>query len=525
MPSVAQSEPALLEKRGLLAANAPSDPARPAREEAEGHLRSARLRLMVAIPAATVVWVLAAGVLGLEILRQVEAGLRPSALDLPMILLVTGLLIVAGLAALTGLALARNVLEPVSRLARQVEAVAQGKPAERIQVSQNNEIGDLGAKFNTMVSSLQSLTRERSEVIMEQFAGSLVMTDHQGIVTALNSEAAHVLGVEQIAAVGRPFTALLGGEARNPGIVRDFRRLLESGEEIDRPKMALTTLSAGERSMAVSGSVQRDRRGELRGAVINLRDLDRIRDFHERMKRSEQLTAISTFASGVAHEIRNPLASIRGIAQLVAARDDADERWHRHMAVIESEAVRLEKIMAGLDAFTQESLSHRIPCDLSALVPGALALARDRLGIAPGDELPVTRALCPVAPVLGDPDQLLQAFFHVILNALEATREGGEVWIRMATVGEREVVVEIENSGSSIDPEAHDLIFTPFYTTKEHGPGLGLAVARQIVAQHQGSIDLTCGDESVLFRISLPCESSEAAEVELSDALRRGVQI
>jgi len=500
MQTIAQNSPPL--ERGIEPAAAPD-----AQPDAKGQIRRARLRLLVAIPAATVVWVLAVGVLGVEVLQELEPDLASPRFDGFRIALVAGVLLITALAALTGIALSRSVLSPISRLEQELDALASGKPAREIRVPPGNEIGNLGKKFNTMLHAIQALAQEHSEAIMEHFAGA------EGLVTALNSEAARLLGATPEGVRGQSLNSLLGGSDVNAELVREVQRLFDTGVAIENRPMIMTGADGDQRPTAVTASVRRGPDGEIREAVFNLRDIGKMREFHERMKRSEQLTAVSTFASGVAHEIRNPLASIKAIAQLLCERREreGESPWERHLTVILDQAERLEQIMGGLDAFNHMASSTKIPCDLNALLNEALVLARHRLAGDPASEVVVHSELEPLPRISGEPDRLMQALFHIVTNALEATADDGEVWIRTrAQSSPAGAILEVENSGTTIPAADRDRIFTPFYTTKAAGPGLGLAVARQIMDQHRGGITVSGARGRTTFTLTFPARCGDA---------------
>lgn len=473
-------------------------------------LRSARLRLMVAIPVASVVWVLAAGVLGHQILQSLERVTPGAAWTAAQVAFVGGLLVILGLALLTGWALARSVLWPLRQLAEQAAAFAGGRPVEPVPVKQTNEIGELSARFNTMLTALQRQSKTQSQIIMDQFAGALIVTDGQGLVTAVNRAACDLLGLAPHEAEGRPLSDLLtdGDDVLDELVAR----LMAMHEPAQGREVRLRRAQGDDARLSVTASVQRGVDGQVTGTVLNLRDLERIEAFHERMKQAEQLAAISTFASGVAHEIRNPLASIKAIAQILGEDLRGDERRERYTEVIDTEVDRLEQIVKELQAFTQARIHGGEVFDLAPLLSEALTLARMRVE---EDSVPVSVSSHGPVRVRGQAERMLQALFHVIANALEAAAGRGAVWLRLLTdESPATAVVEIENTGSHIAPEDRERIFTPFYTTKAVGPGLGLAVARQILHQHQGAIGVESGGGRVVFRLTVPlAESTEPAGV------------
>jgi signal transduction histidine kinase len=155
--------------------------------------------------------------------------------------------------------------------------------------------------------------------------------------------------------------------------------------------------------------------------------------------------------------------------------------------------------------------STKNPCDLNALLNEALVLARHRLAGDPASEVVVHSELEPLPRISGEPDRLMQALFHIVTNALEATADDGEVWIRTrAQSSPAGAILEVENSGTTIPAADRDRIFTPFYTTKAAGPGLGLAVARQIMDQHRGGITVSGARGRTTFTLTFPARCGDA---------------
>jgi two-component system, NtrC family, sensor histidine kinase HydH len=461
---------------------------------------------MVAIPVAAAVWVLATGVLGYQILLTLETHLPAATFDISLTILVSGLLIFVGLAVLTGMLLARSVLRPIAQILEQIATLSRGESFQPLPVSESDEIGLLSERLNTMLSALQERSMSRSRGIMEQFAGALITTDAEGRVTAMNSAAEQLLSLDQSEAMGDEITTHLERDGRGDAIAREIEVMLQTGKPLDRVDSELWGADGQRSPLVLSGSVQRDAEGCMVGAVINLRDVAMAEAFHEQIRESEQLEALSTFAAGVAHEIRNPLTSIKVMAQLLGEDGGENGKLRRYAKVVETEVNRLNQIVAELQAFTLVDVGKPERCLLSPLIEQALELARLRLKQRESKPLPsVCLELGAIHPLSGRPERLLQALFHVVFNALENSRRGDGVTVRSWDSDETPtVVIEVENTGSVVALEDRERIFMPFFTTKAVGPGLGLAVARQILQRHRGDITLRAGGDPVILRITLP---------------------
>lgn len=494
----------------IATSDAPLENKPPTREqEAHAPLRKARLRLLVALPVITVLCVLAMGVLAIQLLLSLEALIGEVAFTPALVLLVCEVLALVAVAAVLGWGVAHTILKPLSTLTEHVMAMAKGIPVEGVTETNYGEFGALGEKFNTMLKSLQEQAQQRSNVIMEQFAGALVTTDAQGRLTGMNTAAGRMFGIDSEMSIGKELIPLLGGEEKNPELKSCLDHLLGGEEITEVQRIQINSPGHHGEPVDLTGSIQRSLRGEIEGAIINLRDVRKIHSIHERMERNEQMAALSTFASGVAHEIRNPLAAIKAVAQLLKeGKDEAENPWVRHLSIIDTQSNRLERIMAELDHFTQAGATKRELCEINELVHEAVILAAHRLGI--NEVTNIHGMMLPLPPVRGQADRILQAVYHVIRNALEATADNdGEIWIKTRLApSPPAAVIEIENSGSSIPPDQREQIFIPFFTTKDEGPGLGLAVARQVMNQHGGSISVQSEGDRVKFTLKIPGETT-----------------
>ncbi|MGD2067680.1 MAG: HAMP domain-containing sensor histidine kinase [Gemmatimonadota bacterium] len=214
--------------------------------------------------------------------------------------------------------------------------------------------------------------------------------------------------------------------------------------------------------------------GSLRGTLRQLAD-------------RESLAAVNEFAASLAHEIRNPLTSVQLDLQQVEEELAADSPLRRIQSEAIDELRRLDRTVA--DALKTARSGRIEPRSFDLVPPAQAALRRARPRVeGKGARLRGLEGRSPV-PVFGDPDALEQVMLNLLLNAADAVAEGGEVSLRVES-GDDEVRVVVQDDGQGITDEDRERIFEPFFTTRSGGTGLGLAVARRIVAAHRGSIDV-----------------------------------
>ena len=222
------------------------------------------------------------------------------------------------------------------------------------------------------------------------------------------------------------------------------------------------------------------------GAVIVLRDLREIKQLEEKVRRSEKLAAIGKLAAGVAHEIRNPLSSIRGFAQFLSQglKDSPKEQAYAQTMV--SEVDRINRVVTDLLTFARPTTAEAVPADVTELVEHCVRLVQ---ADADSRNITLRRNITDLSKVRLDTNQLTQALLNLLLNAMQAVESGGTIEIGAALKpSDDRLLLWVEDNGAGIQPDKFEKIFDPFYTTRAKGTGLGLAIVHKIVENHQGEI-------------------------------------
>jgi len=227
-----------------------------------------------------------------------------------------------------------------------------------------------------------------------------------------------------------------------------------------------------------------------------------LQESFEQVKRADRLSAVGQLAASLAHEIRNPLGSIEGAANIIRSPATSQEIREGSLNVIQKECQRLNRLLTNLLDFARPRQPEFRSVDVPRLIDSIFAL------VGPNAQIQHVTLKKTVmhAPVLveSDPEQLKQVLLNLVINAIQAMPGGGEIEV---TVDRRDhgVVISVRDQGSGIAQEYIDRIFDPFFTTKEAGTGLGLAVAHQVITQHGGLIQAARNpDRGMTFSISLP---------------------
>jgi two-component system sensor histidine kinase PilS (NtrC family) len=251
------------------------------------------------------------------------------------------------------------------------------------------------------------------------------------------------------------------------------------------------------------------RRG--RGAICSFQDLTDIKRMEEQVRQADRLAAIGRLAAGLAHEIRNPIGSIRGSVEVlgVSLAPQGDDR--RLMDIVLRESDRLDAIIRDFLQFSRPPHLVRVPTDLSGMLDEILLMLSNQAGVQGGEQRVQIRRDTP-EPILKadvDPAQMRQALWNLCLNAVEAMPQGGELRVGVRTVrpesGRPVVEITVEDTGVGITAAELTQVFEPFYTTKPQGTGLGLAIAHRIVEDHGGEMRVQSEPyRGTRFTISLP---------------------
>jgi signal transduction histidine kinase len=252
---------------------------------------------------------------------------------------------------------------------------------------------------------------------------------------------------------------------------------------------------------------------EIRGFIILLRDLTLKKSLESVEKRALRLEGIEEMALGMAHEIRNPLASVRGCAQELK-RSETDPYNQKLQEIILNESDRLDKILEQFLNFTKPEIFQFKEIELASLIEKVILLVKTHEN---GKNLKISSNY-PRHPLLVtcDADKITQAFLNLALNAIEADATELEIFVKKAPMplmieGQPRllseiptILIEFRDNGKGI-PEANlKKIFTPFFTTKTTGTGLGLPIVSKILKQHQGHIEVKTSPGKTFFQVWLP---------------------
>jgi len=248
---------------------------------------------------------------------------------------------------------------------------------------------------------------------------------------------------------------------------------------------------------------ERKRKRELEQTAEQLSKVyAELQDSFEQLKRADRLSAIGHLSAGLAHEIRNPLASIEGAVGILEQRELSEEGRVEFLGIVKKECRRLNRLLTNLLDFARPRRPSYQIVDVGQILTSVASLAAHMA--APSAI--TLRADCPsgTPPIECDPEQLKQVILNLTINAIQAMPDGGEI-ILSARTKNPNFLIQVKDQGCGISPEDLDKVFNPFFTTKENGTGLGLSMAHQIVSQHGGILSAERNpDKGMTFAVLLP---------------------
>jgi two-component system sensor histidine kinase PilS (NtrC family) len=322
------------------------------------------------------------------------------------------------------------------------------------------------------------------ESIVESVASGILTTDASGRITYLNRAASNLTGLLLMEVAGKPLGEVL------PELAHDERHGEAAfGHRIVGYSAASLTMAEG-------------------GKVIVLQDLTELRRMEEEVRRADRLAALGKLSAGLAHEIRNPLASMCGSVALLGKSPGLAEKERKLLQIVFREGERLEALVREFLAFARPAEPRMENINLGELLEDTIAVFKldakaAALDVALDSPLPGVR-------IRADAGQLRQVVWNLLSNAADAAGQGGKVRARLRPLDSM-AVLEVEDTGPGIAGEDLQRIFDPFFTTKESGTGLGLAIVHRIVEAHGGQLSVSSTPGRTRFSVALPAAASLTA--------------
>lgn len=405
---------------------------------------------------------------------------------------------------------------PLSRTSGLVGIINCGQKYSR-DIYTNDDVTAFTALSSPLATAVENarLYRKLDEAnehrarILGSMRGGVIAVDTEGIVTTTNYGVSEILG-----------TVELGTHMSQ--LNQQVAQILEQTLTTRRPVLdheALIVRPDDERvPVVMSSAILTTSEEELTGAMVVIYDLTQVKRLEQNVQRAHRLSSVGTLAAGMAHEIKNPLVSIKTFSQLLPLRYDDPDFRATFTDIVPHEVERIDSIVTRLLHFARPKPATFAPQDLRAIIEEVLVLVENQL--RKGNITVETDFPGPRVNIYGDEQQLHQVFLNLVLNAVDAMREKRRGMLRVRVDYDRMqarrgtrgsapeidcVKIRVSDTGCGMSSESLERIFTPFYTTKDEGTGLGLSVVHGIVQEHGGTIYVeSAPGQETTFVITLP---------------------
>jgi len=408
---------------------------------------------------------------------------------------------------------ARRITQPISALVGTTIAAAKGDLDQVINIQTRDEIEELGKNFNHMIQQIR-LHREELENrlrqitslkaytdnILSSMTNGLITVDSEMKVVTLNERAEQILRKKKAECAGFSLPEVLGDHhplygmlaetfAKDRGIFHSDIELKEDGKS-----MWLTG----------STSVLTDGEGTKIGVLAVFQDITAIKALEEKLRQADRLAALGTLSAGLAHEIKNPLSAIKTFVQLLPKKLGQHSFMEKFNTTVPREIDRINQLVEDLLELTRRRVHPFVSLNVNHLILQVIDLHSEEMRKR---QIHFKDYLDKDLPSIeGDPERLYRAFSNLIINAIQAMPEGGSLMISSKhdpfTSG---IQISFRDTGIGMDEETTRNLFNPFFTTKDKGVGLGMALTHKIIEDHKGLIEVMSEKgEGTTFVLRLP---------------------
>jgi two-component system sensor histidine kinase HydH len=353
--------------------------------------------------------------------------------------------------------------------------------------------------YRTAKRSLQDTSAIADEVVSSLPVG-LIATDKDGKIAFHNSAAERITGLNLTEARGKDPEEIL------PSHFCGLKESLDRGESISEKEMECEFTEDNIIPVSISASKIVNEEGQFVGQVLIIRDLGEVRRLQDEIRRNEKLAAIGGLAAGVAHEIRNPLSSIKGIATYFENKFEKDSGDQEMAGVMADEVDRLNRVITELLEFARPTDLKLKETEVNSLIAHSVRLIEKEAAIK-NISIKLDLSQQPLSAEI-DADRFSQCLLNLYLNSLQAMEKGGQLHIKDYLKNGNVIGIEIRDTGTGIGAENLNKIFDPYYTTKTKGTGLGLAIVYKIIEAHNGNVKVrSVPGQGTTFSIDIPAKN------------------
>jgi PAS domain S-box-containing protein len=393
----------------------------------------------------------------------------------------------------------RRITIPLKNLVNATVEVSEGQYDINLEVSTEDEVQDLAENFQWMVGKLkdqrqaleQNLTEIKelkhfSDLVILSMTNGLITLDEDGVVVTFNRMAERILAMHAEDILGHTPHEIWGEDC---AFARLHREVIFSRDMVSARELHIT-ISGEERILGVSIAriVEADHR--FRGHLVLIEDLTEKRVLEDRLRRADRLAAMGTLAAGLAHEIKNPLTAVRAFVQMFPEKYGRDEFREKFNRIVPKELDRVNELLENLLNLVRKPQLNKSTIDSHEIVNQVLETLEPE-AVKRNVTVSITDRSDSLK-IMADESYISRALHNVVLNAIQAMPGGGHLTVEIGPEklpGMQDAVgISVTDTGQGIPSDQVNEIFNPFFTSKEKGTGLGLAVSNKIVEDHGGSL-------------------------------------
>lgn len=344
-----------------------------------------------------------------------------------------------------------------------------------------------------------------SDEVVENIPVGLIFLGRNDRVVLLNTAAEAITGLSFDAVRGKLFDSIL------PTALVEVVSSLKHNERILDREMDCIFADGPPVPLSITAARTVNDAGEFVGNVLLLIDLKEIKQLREAVKRKEKLAAIGGLAAGVAHEIRNPLSSIKGMASFFRNKFPDGSDGSEAASVMIKEVDRLNRVISELLEFARPSKMNLKPSDINTVLDHSVRLIRQDADLKNIKVELKTENNLP--DVMIDPDRFTQCLLNLYLNSIQSMATGGKLSVSSRYIEDQYVEINVSDSGAGIPLKNLNHIFDPYFTTRSTGTGLGLAIVHKIIEAHDGKITVHSeSNKGTIFTIQTPITAVNAEQ-------------
>jgi len=343
-----------------------------------------------------------------------------------------------------------------------------------------------------------------NENILQSMSSGLIVTDLSGKIRLMNRSAVRILAPSPLKQNnGQRFWNQIFHPLKIEKLFLQMKKQKKNSLRLD----TLITKDKQKIPLGITISFLKTPRGEAEGLITNFQDLTDLKKMEEQVKQAEMLATIGQMSASMAHELRNPMASIKGSVQFLNDELHLDQNHQRLMEIILKESDRLNMIITDFLDYAKPKPPTKEKCPIPDLVQETIILIQNNQEFRKDIKI-ITDVPPSLPPIEADPGQIKQVFWNLAINACQAMPGGGILQLRIRQDGDNFLLIEFADTGLGIAVDKIKKLFHPFYTTKEKGMGLGLSIAYRIIEEHMGKIEvISAPGEGSNFKVFLPCKS------------------